>query len=121
MRFPHAARTLSDQLGQRYKSHSMEPADDPDGFGVHRKFKFDKTSSKLLDKVLPHLGDPRIVDHYMRSGSMFIVFSPRTIADQRDEFPLDAAEVVASAAPKIATPSPEPKGNPGSDGDGDDS
>jgi hypothetical protein len=113
MRVPHAAKTLSRQLGERYKSHTMEPSGDPDGIGVHRKVKFDKTSSKFLDKVLPYIDDPRIVNHSMRSGILTVEFSHRTVADQRDVFPLDDADTVATAEAK------NPSTSSGDEGDGD--
>jgi hypothetical protein len=99
MRVPHAARTLAQQLGERYKTVKMEATGDPDGLNVHREVEFAKgPAATLLAKVLPHLDDHRIVDHRVKGGAVTVVFSDRTIADSRDPFPLSDAETVASAA-----------------------
>lgn len=101
MRVPHAARALRDQLGQRYKKVEMKATGESDGFGVHRSVEFDKTSSRLLKKVLPHLGDPRIADHSVsKSGIAEVTFVGSIKADSREPFPLDAAETVADAEDK---------------------
>lgn len=98
MRVPHAARALRDQLGQRYKKVEMKATGEPDGFGVHRTVEFDKTSSRLLKKVLPHLDDPRIADFSVsKAGIAEVTFVGTVRADNRDPYPLDAAETVADA------------------------
>lgn len=101
MRVPHAARALRDQLGQRYKKVEMTGVGEGDGFGVQRTVEFDKTSSRLLKKVLPHLDDPRIADYSVsKAGIASVTFVGTIQADSRDPYPLEAAETVADAEGK---------------------
>lgn len=95
MRIPYAAKTLISQMQQRNKNAKGTPVGDPDGFNVQRTVAFDKNSSKFLARVLPELDDDRISSFEEKDGVVEVTFSPRTNADQRDEFPLAEAEVVA--------------------------
>jgi hypothetical protein len=108
-RTPRAARTLIRQVreGLNRKPDSKAGAetaravDEPDGFGVHRTFEFDKVASKGLKDTLEALGDPRIVEVTEEKGHVLVTFSPRTIADDSTDFALDdAAEVTASGQPE---------------------
>jgi hypothetical protein len=79
-------------------SETAVAVDDPDGFGVHRTFKFDKTASKGLKDRLVALNDPRIAEVHDVGGHVSVTFSPDSIADDSTDFALaDADEVAASA------------------------
>ena len=97
MRVPYAAQQLIEQVQERHKRATAERVGEPDGLGVIRTVEFDKTSSKFLAKVLPHLDDPRIVGFDEKGGKVQVMFASNTSADQRDPFPLDDAETVADA------------------------
>lgn len=103
-RIPHSAKTLIRQVQDHYGRNpdsraglnTGTPVGDPDGFNVIRTIKFDRTSSKWLATVLPVMDDPRIADYEEKGGHVYIRFSHRTVADQRRDFPLDEASLVAS-------------------------
>lgn len=95
MRLPHAATVLTAQVQAKYKNATAERVGEPDGFNVIRSVKFDKTSSKWLAKVLPQLDDPRIAGFTEKGGQVTVEFTGRTIADQRDQFALEDAELVS--------------------------
>lgn len=104
-RTPHAAHTLTRQVREHLRRNpdskaglgTSEPVGDPDGFGVQRSIRFDKTASKWLEKVLPHLGDPRIAGFSTESGRVTVEFVGSTAADFRQDFALADAEVVAES------------------------
>lgn len=93
-RLPYAAETLLAQAKSKNKSAKMSPSGDPDGLDVFRTVTFDKASSKYLAPLIEHLGDPRIVDHSVSKDVLSVTFSPRPLADSRDDFPLGDAEAV---------------------------
>lgn len=95
-RIPHAAHTLIDQVQARRKSAKYTVEDDPDGLDVNRAIAFDKGTSKWLGPILEAIDDPRIVGLSTSKEELTVLFSARTIADSRDEFPLDEVEAVLS-------------------------
>lgn len=102
-RAPYAATTLIRQIreGLNRKPDSKAgletavPTDDPDGFGVHRSFQFDKTASKGLAERLEALSDPRIVEVVESKGQVTVTFAPGINADDKTEFALGEAVVEA--------------------------
>lgn len=102
-RTPYAARTLARQLNERagrkpdsaVSAGVMEATDDPDGFGVNRTFKFDKTVSKGLADLLNALGDRRISEVSEDKGQVSVTFNSSAVADDRSDFDLDAADAAA--------------------------
>lgn len=102
-RLPHAAKTLTKQVREHMRRsedskagmETARPEGDPDGLGVYRALRFDKTSSKWLAKVLEQIDDERIESVETDKGQVVVKFTHRTAADRRDPFPLDDAEVVA--------------------------
>jgi hypothetical protein len=94
MRLPYAADVLIEQVGEKYKNVKVEPTDDLDGFDVARTLAFEGPAAKYLDKVLPVLLDQRITSVFTEDGKTLVTFSGETVADERDRFALDAAELV---------------------------
>ena len=114
-RVPYAAKTLVDQVGRKYRRVSLVGSADPDGLGVVRTIAFTGPAAKYLGEVLPHLGDPRVVKWEQDGKTLHVTFSPRTIADDRTAFALDAAEQVG----KAEEPQEVSDGNEEGDGEGD--
>jgi hypothetical protein len=110
-RTPRAARTLIRQVRERLNRKpdskaGMETAvavDEPDGLGVHRTFKFDKTASKGLADVLIALDDHRIEMVDEKAGQVVVTFSPGSNADDATDFALDEAAEVVSSLDETAT------------------
>lgn len=96
-RNPYAANTFLAEVQEQHAKATAEPVGDPDGFGVFRTFKFDKTSSKTLAKVLPQIKDDRIVGFEVEDGHALVTFSHRTVADRRERFALAEARTVVDA------------------------
>lgn len=94
-RLPYAASTLIEQVQGLRKSAKYESSD-TDGFDVDRTITFDKATSKWLTPILHEIEDDRIVSHSMNKDQLSITFSHLADGDDRDEFPLEAAETVAS-------------------------
>jgi hypothetical protein len=102
-RIPHSAKTLIAQVQARYNrkpdsragTTTGTPVGDPDGLGVVRKVRFDKTSSQWLKDILPVMDDSRIVDFAVDDGRVVVEFSHRVDADRREKFPLAEATLVA--------------------------
>ena len=97
-RNPYAAQQFLTELQEKHKNAKMEPVGDPDGFGVQRSFKFDKTSSKTLAKILPELSDERIESFEEKSGAVQVTFTHRPIADRRGRFALSEARTVVESS-----------------------
>lgn len=126
-RLPYAAKTLTEQVRRQLRRSpdskaglgTSEPVGDPDGFGVHRSVRFDKTASKWLEKVLPHLDDERIESFEKKDGRVTVHFTGAVTADNRDRFPLEAAETVADYEP-LDNEGIDGQDPPGDGGDGGD-
>lgn len=96
-RNPYAAASLLAEVQEQHSKATAEPVGDPDGLGVHRTFKFDKTSSKTLVKVLPEIKDTRIASFEEKEGHVLVTFSSGTVADRRGRFALAEARTVVDA------------------------
>lgn len=96
-RNPYAAAALLAEVQEQHAKASMEPVGDPDGLGVYRTFKFDKTSSKTLLSILPLLDDPRIESFEDKTGVAVVTFTHRTVADDRRRFALAEARTVVDS------------------------
>lgn len=94
-RIPHAAKTLIEQVQQTNSRAKATTVGEPDGFGVRRSIRFDKTSSKRLARALSVMDDERIAGYEETKEGVVVTFSNRTVADQRHPFPLTEAEMVA--------------------------
>lgn len=96
-RLPHGAVTFTEQVQALRKSAKFERGE-PDGLGVVRSLTFDKATSKWLEPILDHLDDDRIVGYGTGSkGLLTVLFSEKSnVADQRDDYPLEAAAEVAA-------------------------
>ena len=100
MRLPYGAETFIGQVQALRKSAKFEQGD-PDGFDVVRSITFDKATSKWLEPILDQLDDDRIVDYSTNKEQLTVEFSEESfIADQRDPYPLEAAEEIADDAAK---------------------
>jgi hypothetical protein len=101
MRNPRSADQFLAQVQAKYKSATMDAIDEPDGFGVHRSFRFTGAAARYLSKVLPFVDDPRIAtfvsDKKNKQDQVTVMFTYRPVADRTEAFPLDAAETVADA------------------------
>lgn len=96
-RLPHAAKTLRRQVLERHPRSTVEAHGDPDGLGVFRTLRFSKSAGQWLAPLLEVIEDRRIVRSQVTdAGYLHVEFSPRPIADQRDDFPLEDAELVLS-------------------------
>ena len=93
-RLPYAAQTLIDQVTAERKSAKVTPGD-PDGLDVYRTVEFDKATSKWLAPILQEIDDERIIGAGISHDVLTVVFTHRTVADDRAEFPLTDAETVA--------------------------
>lgn len=92
-RIPYAAKVLTQQVAEQRKKATFEPVDEPDGLGVHRTIKFDKTTSKWLAPLLESISDPRIASaEITEAGYLHVTFVGSKYADDREPFPLYAAE-----------------------------
>lgn len=88
-RSPYAHRTLLGQVQQMYKSAKAEPIDQPDGFGVHRAFRFSKATTRHLSNHIDALStDPRITFVESTEKGVVVVYTGRTTADLRHSFQL---------------------------------
>lgn len=96
-RNPYAADDFLSEVREQHAKASAEPVGDPDGLGVYRTFKFDKTSSKTLLKVLPEISDERIESFEEKTGHALITFTSHTVADRRGRFALAEARTVVDA------------------------
>lgn len=96
-RNPYAANDFLAELREQFAKATAEPVGDPDGLGVYRTFKFDKTSSKTLSRVLEEIVDERIDSFEESEGHVYVTFTSRTVADRRGRFALAEARTVVDS------------------------
>jgi len=88
----YAAKALIEQVQAEKPKATIENHGDPDGLGVYRTLKFDKTTSKWLAPLLEVINDPRIDSAEVTdAGYLHVTFVPNRAADDRAQFALDEA------------------------------
>lgn len=98
MRLPYAARTLIEQVTDKKPRTKAEPFGDLDGFGVARTIRFNKATGTWLAPLLDEIRDPRIQEHHLTGGGyLHVTFVADRRADDKSEFPLDAAETIVTS------------------------
>lgn len=92
-RYPYAAEVFEAEVKALYPKASMEPFGDPDGLGVQREFRLDKTTSAKLVEAVEFLNDPRVHSvNLTDAGYLHLEFSPLSPqADSREPFMLKLA------------------------------
>lgn len=101
MRLPYAAKTLIDQVAEEKPRAKVEFHGEPDGYGVVRTIKFSKSAGEWLAPLLEAINDDRIESiNTTEAGYLHVTFVSTPAADDRAEFPLQAAaEVVKGSSP----------------------
>lgn len=95
-RLPYAAETLTDAVQSLKSDAKWYEEGEPDGLGVTRAIRFDKKTSDWLTPLLDSLQDERIESLTRNDKNQLVVtFSPRPVADWRDPFPLEEAQIVS--------------------------
>jgi hypothetical protein len=96
MRLPYAAKTLIDQVRAEKPKARPSMVGEADGLGVQRTIKFDKPTSKWLEKRLDPL-DARLDTVKMTDdGYLHVTFVAGTLADHRYEFDLTGEDAAPS-------------------------
>ena len=93
-RLPYAARRLVEDIHLlRPKAKvEMTPVGDADGLDVYRTFVFNKATVKWLAPIIEGVDDRRIVGSGVNDkGLLEVIFSHRSIADDRSPFRLTEA------------------------------
>lgn len=103
-RLPYAAKVLIGQVKiAKPKTKDPETVDEPDGLGVNRTIRFNKTVGKWLAPLLEEAADPRVQTLVGPDDKgLEVTFVADHRADDKAPFPLeDAAQVLdeASRAP----------------------
>jgi regulator of protease activity HflC (stomatin/prohibitin superfamily) len=92
-RYPYAALQLEDEVKGLFPNSEMEALDEGDGFGVHRRFRFDKATSEALKDILDEVADEdvRIEEVENTAHGVVVTFAATGAADDRESF--DLAEI----------------------------
>lgn len=90
-----AANQLIMQAARLNPKVKAQAVGEPDGLGYFRSIEFDAATSKQIVPILEVIEDPRIASiEYEGKGKAVVTFVPDTRADFKDEYPLQAVNLI---------------------------